>query len=123
MASRSLRADVPLDDDERISGSRTDTLVIRNAQHADAGIYDLHVSNPCGQDASPAATLTIQCTADFNCDGDFGTDQDIEAFFACLAGTCPPAPCTSSADFNGDGDFGTDQDIEAFFRVLAGSPC
>ena len=61
------------------------------------------------------------CTGDFNGDGDFGTDQDIEAFFACLSGNC----CTAcgSADFNGDGDVGTDQDIESFFRVLAGSPC
>jgi hypothetical protein len=62
-------------------------------------------------------------SGDFNCDGDFGTDQDIEAFFQCLAGTCPSTPCTSTADFNGDGDFGTDQDIEAFFRVLAGGTC
>jgi hypothetical protein len=62
-------------------------------------------------------------SADFNCDGDTGTDQDIEAFFACLAGRCPSAPCTNSADFNGDGDTGTDQDIEAFFRVLAGHNC
>jgi hypothetical protein len=61
------------------------------------------------------------CTPDFNNDGDTGTDQDIEAFFACLAGNCCPA--CGSADFNGDGDFGTDQDIEAFFRVLAGGPC
>lgn len=65
-------------------------------------------------------------SADFNCDGDVGTDADIEAFFACLAGSCPPPttpPCTSSADFNGDGDTGTDADIEAFFRVLAGATC
>ena len=62
-------------------------------------------------------------SADFNCDGDVGTDADIEAFFACLAGSCPPAPCMSSADFNGDGDTGTDSDIEAFFRVLAGGGC
>jgi len=62
-------------------------------------------------------------SADFNCDGDIGTDADIESFFACLAGNCPPAPCTSSADFNGDGDIGTDADIEAFFRVLAGGTC
>jgi hypothetical protein len=62
-------------------------------------------------------------SADFNCDGQTGTDQDIEAFFACLAGTCPPAPCRSSADFNADGNLGTDQDIEAFFRVLGGGPC
>jgi autotransporter-associated beta strand protein len=62
-------------------------------------------------------------SADFNCDGDIGTDLDIEAFFACLAGSCPAAPCTNNADFNGDGDIGTDADIEAFFRVLAGGHC
>jgi subtilisin-like proprotein convertase family protein len=62
-------------------------------------------------------------SADFNCDGDTGTDADIEAFFACLAGNCPGAPCPSNADFNGDGDTGTDADIEAFFRVLAGGAC
>jgi autotransporter-associated beta strand protein len=61
--------------------------------------------------------------ADFNCDGDVGTDADIEAFFACLAGACPSAPCANTADFNGDGDIGTDADIEAFFRVLAGGSC
>jgi hypothetical protein len=59
-------------------------------------------------------------TADFDRDGDLGTDADIEAFFACLAGNC----CGSChADFDGDGDLGTDADIEAFFRVLAGNPC
>jgi hypothetical protein len=62
-------------------------------------------------------------SADFNCDGDVGTDADIEAFFLCLSGTCPPPPCPSTADFNGDGDVGTDADIEAFFRVLAGGTC
>jgi len=62
-------------------------------------------------------------SADFDCDGDVGTDADIEAFFRCLAGTCPALPCTSNADFNGDGDVGTDADIEAFFRVLAGGQC
>jgi glucose/arabinose dehydrogenase len=62
-------------------------------------------------------------SADFNCDGDTGTDADIEAFFECLAGVCPAPPCTNSADFNNDGDTGTDADIEAFFRVLAGGSC
>jgi probable HAF family extracellular repeat protein len=62
-------------------------------------------------------------SADFNCDGDVATDADIEAFFACVAGSCPPPPCTSTADFNGDGDSGTDADIESFFRVLAGGSC
>jgi hypothetical protein len=60
-------------------------------------------------------------TADFDGDGDTGTDADIEAFFACLAGNCCPA--CAPADFDGDGSSGTDADIEAFFRVLAGAPC
>jgi|GEM_PF-4585341 len=61
------------------------------------------------------------CTQDFNGDGDYGTDADIEAFFACLGGNC----CTlcGGSDFNGDGDFGTDADIESFFRVLGGGAC
>jgi hypothetical protein len=67
--------------------------------------------------------LPLCGTADFDCNGDIGTDADINAFFACLSGTCPPPPCTNSADFNGDGDVGTDTDIEAFFRVLAGATC
>jgi hypothetical protein len=62
-------------------------------------------------------------SADFNCDGDVGTDADIEAFFACVAGSCPLPPCLSSADFNGDGDVGTDLDIEVFFQVLGGGAC
>jgi hypothetical protein len=61
--------------------------------------------------------------SDFNGDGDFGTDQDIEAFFACLAGNCCATCFCQGSDFNGDGDFGTDADIEAFFRVLAGGGC
>jgi len=60
-------------------------------------------------------------TADFNGDGDVGTDLDIEAFFACMAGSCC-ATCFT-ADFNNDGDTGTDLDIEAFFRVLGGGSC
>jgi hypothetical protein len=75
------------------------------------------------QTPNEVGVMVIQyyCTSDFNQDGDFGTDQDIEAFFACLAGSC----CQScgSPDFNGDGDTGTDADIESFFRVLSGARC
>jgi hypothetical protein len=72
----------------------------------------------------PVPTPPVACgTSDFNGDGDFGTDADIEAFFACLAGNCCPTCFVGGADFNMDGDTGTDADIEAFFRVLAGSPC
>jgi hypothetical protein len=59
--------------------------------------------------------------ADYNGDGDVGTDADIIAFFNCLSGNCCPA--CGSADYNGDGDIGTDADMEAFFRVLAGGNC
>jgi hypothetical protein len=62
-------------------------------------------------------------SADFNCDGAIATDADIESFFACLSGSCPPPPCQSTADFNGDGAVATDADIEAFFRVIAGGSC
>jgi hypothetical protein len=61
------------------------------------------------------------CAADYNHDGDAGTDADIEDFFACLAGNC--CSLCDPADYNGDGDSGTDADIESFFRVLAGGPC
>jgi hypothetical protein len=71
-----------------------------------------------------AVTTLHGCdSADFDCDGDTATDADINAFLACLAGSCPPPPCANDADFNNDGDVATDADIEAFFRVLAGRPC
>jgi hypothetical protein len=70
---------------------------------------------------APAAPRCSE--ADFDCDGNVATDQDIESFFACLSGSCPPPPCISSADFNGDGNVATDADIEAFFRVLGGGHC
>ncbi|HYE62626.1 MAG TPA: hypothetical protein VD997_11580 [Phycisphaerales bacterium] len=74
-------------------------------------------------------TMPVSCPGnqcgpqDYNGDGDSGTDQDIEAFFACLGGNCCDTCFCQGSDFNGDGDIGTDQDIEAFFRVLGGSPC
>ncbi len=62
-------------------------------------------------------------TADFDGDGDVGTDADIEAFFSCLGGNCCATCFPGGADFNDDGDVGTDADIEAFFRVLGGGSC
>jgi hypothetical protein len=71
------------------------------------------------------AAESIPCcgTSDFDGDGDFGTDADIEAFFACLGGSCCATCYHGGADFNADGDIGTDADIEAFFRVLGGGGC
>lgn len=78
------------------------------------------ISAGCGEVASAAAVVLVN-SADFDTDGDVGTDADIQAFFACLAGDCC-ATC-GSADFNADGDIGTDADIESFFSVLSGGNC
>jgi hypothetical protein len=113
-----------LTNSEHISGVSTSTLTITSVTNADAGAYFAVATNACGAQPSTAASLSLApaCgTADFNGDGDIGTDADIESFFACLAGNCCLA-CGSS-DFNADGDIGTDADIEAFFRVLAGGTC
>ncbi|HYE61793.1 MAG TPA: PKD domain-containing protein [Phycisphaerales bacterium] len=94
-------------------GVHTITLTVTDnssATHSDTVVVTVEAGATCGPQ-------------DFNGDGDSGTDQDIEAFFACLGGNCCPACWPAGADFNGDGDIGTDQDIEAFFRVLGGSPC
>jgi hypothetical protein len=108
-------------------GVLTDTHFIfavrmRNGQQAngcvadttDLGMAIISVPLP----AAPPAC----CLDDFNQDGDVGTDADIEAFFACLGGTCCDT-CPVDADYNCDGDVGTDGDIEAFFRVLGGGQC
>jgi hypothetical protein len=84
--------------------------------------------NPTGVNftlrGTPAPPPPPLCgTADFDGDGDSATDADIEAFFACLAGTCCATCWHLGADFNGDGDSATDADIESFFRVLAGGAC
>jgi hypothetical protein len=118
------RNTVNLSDGGSLAGATGPSLTIGAVQPSDAGGYDVIVGNSCGTATSSLATLTVRpsCgSADFNGDGDLGTDMDIEAFFACLSGACC-ATC-GSADFNGDGDLGTDSDIEAFFRVLGGGGC
>jgi hypothetical protein len=107
-----------------------EVVVPAGATHLFLCAYDTYYTDNRDTDGDFAAEVTLICvqnrccgTSDFNGDGDFGTDQDIEAFFACLAGNCCAACFEGGADFNGDGDFGTDADIEAFFRVLSGGGC
>ncbi len=95
------------------------TLTITDNAGIDTGSI---LSFSVGQ-AVPANCGPVCGTADFDGDGDTGTDADIEAFFACLAGSCCGTCWHLGADFNADGDVGTDADIEAFFRVLAGNNC
>jgi len=90
------------------SANLGETRLVNFSAIAGNQFVEICPASPCG-------------SADFDGDGDTGTDLDIEAFFACLGGDCC-ATC-GSADFDGDGDTGTDLDIEAFFRVLGGGEC
>jgi hypothetical protein len=109
--------------DQRIyvdfAGAVSPTANIRSARVHSAGNNELYL------DALAVAVAPAPAcgTSDFNGDGDVGTDADIEAFFACLGGSCCAECYEGGSDFNADGDFGTDADIESFFRVLAGGPC
>ncbi len=87
------------------------------------GPVDAHADGPMLAIRVMPALIPPCGTADFDGDGDVGTDADIEAFFACLGGNCCATCFAGGADFDGDGDVGTDADIEAFFRVLAGGAC
>jgi hypothetical protein len=89
----------------------------------DSGTYTILLTGGNGDGCVPTCPGNECGSQDYNGDGDFGTDADIEAFFACLGGSCCATCFCQGSDFNGDGDFGTDADIEAFFRVLAGGNC
>jgi len=115
------RNGVNLNNNTRISGVTTDTLTISPVGYFLGGNYDVVVTNQCGSVTSAAAQLILLDPADFDGDGDSGTDLDIEAFFTCLGGDC--CSTCGSPDFDGDGDAGTDLDIESFFRVLGGGNC
>ena len=95
-------------------------LRITQVTAQDTGTYQAEIATACGSVETVQFTILVN-SADFDNDGDIGTDADIEAFFACLAGNCCAA--CGTADFDADGDIGTDADIEAFFRVLAGGAC
>jgi hypothetical protein len=90
------------------------------------GDYDITFKASDDMDNSVSGVFKLMvgappCSADFNGDGDVGTDQDIFDFFTCLGGYC--CETCGSLDINGDGDVGTDADIEAFFRILGGGGC
>jgi V8-like Glu-specific endopeptidase len=68
-----------------------------------------------------ARDVKVGCSADFDGDGDPGTDADVEAFFRAMAGS--PCPTCGSTDIDGDGEASTDFDVEAFFRAMAGEGC
>jgi|GEM_PF-1333985 len=82
------RNGVNLIDEGSVAGANTPTLQISPLLAGYEAAYDCIVSNSCGSTQTAPAGLSVTgCgSADFNGDGDFGTDQDIEAFFRVLAG-------------------------------------
>jgi hypothetical protein len=76
--------------DPAYSGAHSATLTILSPTLADhLSVFDVTVSNLCGTTTSPTVGLGVveACgDSDFDGDGDFGTDADIEAFFRVLGG-------------------------------------
>ena len=68
-----------------ILGATISSLTIDPVSLADAGMYDVVVSNVCGTVVSDAAILTVRLFGDLNCDGRFD-GADIDVFFEVLGG-------------------------------------
>jgi thermitase len=95
------RAGTNLSDGGAISGSTTDTLIINGVVPADAGLYDVRVTDLRSTATAGPALLRIRGDADT--DGDIDA-ADTAALYNCLTGpglTADPA-CTDAFDFNND---------------------
>jgi hypothetical protein len=108
------RDGVALTNDARVSGANTPILTIQSLTRADAGVYDLVVSNSCSSAVSDPATLTVHCRADWNLDGVI----DFNDFLMFLGDYNAGNP---AADLNGDGtiDF---NDLLGYLN-LYNTPC
>ncbi len=99
-----------------IPNAGSPTLTLTDVQTADAGMYDVVVSNPCGEVISQSATLTVNaCLADFN--GDTQVDFfDVQSFLQAFAAEDPSANIVPDGVF----DF---FDVQAFLGIFsAGCP-
>jgi len=91
------RDNVDLSDNSRIYGSRSAVLSINPAETADAGVYEVVVSNGCVSVTSAEAVLSVsRCSADFNAD-DIANSQDFFDYLLAFFGG------SMSADFDGSG--------------------
>ena len=95
---------VPLTDDERISGTTTDTLHIDPVIWSDAGSYDVVVTGDYCSVTSEPAVLTVQSACPGDITGDGVTDQSDLGILLALWGVCEGDPnYDPAADLNGDG--------------------
>jgi hypothetical protein len=94
----------PLTDDERISGTTTDTLHIDPVIWSDAGSYDVVVTSDYCSVTSEPAVLTVQSHCPGDITGDGVTDQSDLGILLALWGMCEGDPYYDpAADLNGDG--------------------
>ena len=103
------RGGIPLSNGAEISGVTLATLTINPSKLADAGNYDVVVTNSCGTVTSTAATLTLICGADFNADGLVNV-TDIFGFLGAWFAADP------RADYNGVNGI----NVQDIFDFLAG---
>ncbi len=107
-----------------LPGQITGFLPISNVQCADAGQYDVVVTNVCGPVTSDAATLTVQTCVGLGL-GDSDGDSDIDLYdyiryLDCVTG--PGGSATLECDvFDLDGDMDVDgRDYGEFQRAFTG---
>ncbi|HYF15189.1 MAG TPA: CHRD domain-containing protein, partial [Phycisphaerales bacterium] len=90
----------------RFSGQNTANLTINPVDPADEGTYDVVITNGCGKPTiSAGATLDVTgCDSiDFNGDGLFPDNTDLEDFLSVFGGgPCSTGTC-GDIDFNNDG--------------------
>ncbi len=100
------RDGVPLTEDPSYHGVNSPALTITNLSPADAGAFDVVITNACGTTTSAAAQVTVSpppCPADFNADGVLNSD-DLSDFITGYFDTPPDPRC----DFNTDGVINAD---------------
>jgi len=112
-------ADGPTGTGSTIAGSHNGVLDVRHIGPADAGTYDLVLSNTCGSSTSLASTLTLSGgTGNGDGNGDGVADgQDIAGFVRMLLTGISQGRGLCAYDMNGDGVVNT-TDMPAFISRL-----
>jgi hypothetical protein len=116
-----------------VTGADTLLISILNTKPADGGAWNVEASNICGTTFGANILLTVNpcvpapllCDSiDFNNDGLFPTEQDLQDYLGTMMGApCPTGRICNDIDFNNDGLFPDDRDLAIFLRVLAGGSC
>ena len=130
----SLPTDIPEDfrTGDSVSLDHADVVVPAGAAYLFIGAHDSLYGDNQDTDNDFRAEITLLCAAssgaccdsiDFNGDGLFPDNQDLEDFLSVFGGgSCSTGTC-GDIDFNNDGLFPDNADLEAFFSVFGGGNC